>query len=80
MWNKLFGVSPRDLSVMLSSTKIIHLYIEMFVPVHYTVLYSYFIFINIHLGHFHANVINSGLSSVNKLLKYKSHLVGYYSF
>lgn len=41
---------------------------------------SYFIFINIHWGNFHANVISGGLSSVNKPLKYKSHLEGYYSF
>lgn len=45
-----------------------------------TVLYSYFMFINIHLGNFHANAISSGLSSANKLLKYKLYLEGYYSF
>lgn len=47
---------------------------------HCTELDSYFIFINIHWGNFHANVISGGLSSVNKLLEYKSHLEGYYSF
>lgn len=34
MWNKLFGVSLGDLSLVLSSTKPIHLWLEMHVPGH----------------------------------------------